>query len=68
MAKEEEGKHFSSIFFLQRNFVNTLVSIGVCSCMVLSQVKCFSDSLQPLFFAVFPKLVQADKDTITIIF
>lgn len=69
MAEEEGGKHLSfSIIFSQINFVNIFVSIGVCSCTVLSQIKCFFDSLQPLFLALFPKEVQAGKATITIIF
>lgn len=69
MAKEEGGNHLSfSIIFLWRNFVNILVSVGVCSCMVLSQVKHLFGSLQPLFLAWFPKEVQAGKATITIIF
>lgn len=69
MAEEEGGKHLSfSIIFLWRSFVNILVSIGVCSCGVFSQVKCFFDSLQPLFPSLLPEEVQAGKATITSIF
>lgn len=69
MSEEEGGKHLSfSIIFLQKKCVNIFVSIGVCNCIVLSQIKCFFDSLQPLFLALFPKEAQAGKATVNIIF
>lgn len=66
MAEMEAGNHLLfCIIFLQRNFVNILISIA----RYFAKLSIFFDNLQPPFLALFiPREVRAGKGNITIIF